>query len=91
MTGEQVSISGIASTIAPRLVSVKSWGDASFLGLPMTYPGGSFVTVRLTHTNGGVRVSDSGFAFRELESFGVSRGFSRTAKIEVIPDEDLHS
>lgn len=77
---EQIPVSDIAATIAPRLVSVRSWGDASFLSLPMAYPSGSFVTVRLTHVSGGVRVSDSGFAYRELESFGVGRSFSRTAR-----------
>ncbi|MEM1373007.1 MAG: hypothetical protein AAGF78_01355 [Pseudomonadota bacterium] len=77
---EQIPVSDIAAAIAPRLVSVKSWGDASFLSLPMVYPSGSFVTVRLSHVSGGVRVSDSGFAYRELESFGVGRSFSRTAR-----------
>ncbi len=77
---EQVPVSEIASAIAPRLVTVRSWGDASFLSLPMVYPSGAFVTVRLTHVSGGVRVSDSGFAYRELESFGVGRSFSRTAR-----------
>lgn len=76
----QVPISDIAATIAPRLVSVKSWGDASFLSLPLAYPSGSFVTVRLSSVSGGVRVSDSGFAYRELESFGVGRSFARTAR-----------
>jgi len=77
---EQIPVSDIADAIAPRLVSVRSWGDASFLSLPMVYPSGSFVTVRLSYVSGAVRVSDSGFAYRELESFGVGGSFSRTAR-----------
>jgi hypothetical protein len=77
---EQLAVSDIAATIATRLVSVKSWDDASFLSLPMTYPSGSFVTVRLTQVRDGIRVSDSGFAYRELESFSAGRSFSRTAR-----------
>jgi hypothetical protein len=77
---EKIAVSDIAEAIASRLVSVRSSGDASFLSLPMVYPSGSFVTVRLSHVSGAVRVSDSGFAYRELESFGVGRSFSRTAR-----------
>ena len=67
---EQVPLSEISALIAPKLVSCRNWGDASFISLPMVYPSGSFVTVRMTHISGGIRVSDSGFAYREAESFG---------------------
>lgn len=79
MTG-QVSLAEISASIAPKLVSCKSWGDASFISLPLVYPGGAFVTVRLTFASGGIRVSDAGFAYREADSFGAGRSFSRTAK-----------
>lgn len=78
--GEQIPVAEIISTIAPRLVSSSTWGDASFISLPLVYPSGSFVTVRISYVLGGIRVSDSGFAFRETESFGASRSFPNTAR-----------
>ncbi len=66
--------------IISRLVSMQHWGDASFINLPMLYPSGSFVTVMINYIRDGVRVSDSGFAYREAESFGAGRSFSRTAQ-----------
>lgn len=77
---DRTSIVDLTNTIIPSLVSFKAWGDASFVNLPMAYPSGSFVTIRLTHAPGGVRVSDSGFAYREIESFGAGRSFSKTAQ-----------
>ena len=70
----------LTNAIVPSLVSSKTWGDASFINLPMSYPSVAFVTVRITHVPDGVRVSDSGFAYRETESFGAGRSFSRTAQ-----------
>lgn len=70
----------LAASIAPRLVTAGKWSDATFINMPMVYPSGAFVTVRLSHTKGGIRVSDSGFAYREAESFGMGRSFSRTAQ-----------
>lgn len=78
--GEFVSLSELAAGITPNLVSVRNWGDATFISLPMVYPSGSFVAIRLTHAPQGIRVSDSGFAYREAESFGAERSFSRTAQ-----------
>lgn len=78
--GEQFPLIDLVERIRPNLVSCKSWGDATFMSLPLVYPSGSFVTVRLTHADDGVRVSDSGFAYREAESFGAGRSFSGTAR-----------
>jgi hypothetical protein len=76
-----VPLSQISAAIAPKLVSVRDWGDASFVSLPIIYPSGSFVTVRLTYAHGTlIRVSDAGFAFREAESFGATRSFANTAR-----------
>lgn len=79
--GEKILLSEICEELVPSLISWKSWQDASFINLPLVYPSGSFVTVRLTYAEGGlIRVSDAGFAYREIESFGATRSFSRTAK-----------
>lgn len=70
----------LTEAIVPTLVSYRSWGDASFINMPLAYPSGAFVTVRLMHVRDGVRVSDSGFAYREADSFGAGRSFSKTAQ-----------
>ena len=85
---DQTPISELTGAIVPSLVSFKSWGDASFINMPLVYPSGAFVTVRLTHVPRGVRVSDAGFAYREIESFGAGRSFSNTAK-SVTEEYDL--
>jgi hypothetical protein len=77
---ELLPLSDIAASIVPNLVSVRDMGDASFIRLPLVFPSGAFVTVRLTHGRDGIRVSDSGFAYREAESFGATRSFAQTAK-----------
>lgn len=77
----RILLSEISDSIIPNLVSRQDWVDASFISLPLVYPGGSFVTVRLTYVQGSaIRVSDSGFAFREAESFGAGRSFPNTAR-----------
>lgn len=77
---ERIPIRELTAAIMPNLVTCREWGDASFISLPIVYPSGSFVTVRLTHCPAGVRVSDAGFAYREAESFGAGRSFSQTAR-----------
>ena len=73
-------IADVCASIVPRLVSHKDVRDASFINLPMLYPSGSFVTVRVTLSPSGIRVSDAGFAYREAEGIGAGRSFSGTAR-----------
>ena len=80
--GETPWIPDVCAAIAPRLVSYKNVQNASFLNLPMLFPSGSFVTVRITHAPSGLRVSDAGFAYQETESFGSGRSFAPTARAE---------
>lgn len=80
--GEMPRIPDICSAILPRLVSFQEGQNAGFVTLPMLYPSGSFVTVRITYARHGIRVSDAGFAYREAESFGAGRSFAKTAKAE---------
>ena len=80
--GEMPRIPDICSAILPRLVSFQEGQNAGFVTLPMLYPSGSFVTVRITYARHGIRVSDAGFAYREADSFGAGRSFAKTAKAE---------
>jgi hypothetical protein len=75
-----VSVAEAADAAAAALVSVRHWGGSSFINLPLIYPSGSFVTVKLEQVGReAIRVSDNGFAYRELESIGVQRSFAKTA------------
>ena len=74
------AVSDIADAVSHDLLSVSHWDDSSFINLPLAYASGTFVTVRLDRVRGGIRVSDNGFAYRELESLGVERSFPRTAR-----------
>jgi hypothetical protein len=81
----RLNIADIAATVAPELVRVSNWGDSSFINVPLLFPSGSQVTVKLDPVDGGVRVSDNGFAYRELEAIGAERSFPRTARTHTKP------
>lgn len=61
------------------LVRVKSWGDYTFVNLPLISPDGSDVTVRVKRVDGGFQVDDAGFTYRDLARAGADRSFSKTA------------
>jgi hypothetical protein len=66
--------------IVRDLVRVKRSAGALFVNLPTLYPDGSHVTVRIDQSADGIRVSDAGFAYHEVEDIvGNARGFRRTA------------
>lgn len=78
-TAKGEAVSAIADAVVHDLLNVRHWGDSSFVNLPIAYASGTFVTVKLDRVRKGVRVSDGGFAYRELESLGAERSFHRTA------------
>jgi len=47
--------------------------------MPLIYPGGDYVTVKVALSVNGFRVSDFGLAYRELESLGAQKSFTRAA------------
>jgi len=73
------TLSAAVDAAVRDLVSARHWDEASLINLPLIFPSGSFVTVKLTPSAGGARVSDGGFAFREIESIGAQRSFPRIA------------
>lgn len=78
-THQRVSIATAADRAVRDLMQARHWGGSSFINMPLIYPDGSHVTVKLDAVKGGVRVSDNGFAYRQLEHVGVQRSFGRTA------------
>jgi hypothetical protein len=62
------------------LVSVRECDDSIFVSLPMSYAEGTSVTVQISSLpDKRFRVSDAGFAYRQLEQLGTERSFSRMA------------
>jgi hypothetical protein len=57
-----------------ELVPAKRADDSVFVNLPLFFPSGAAATVKIEPVSGGYRVSDNGFAYRELESIGAERG-----------------
>lgn len=51
-----------------------------FINLPLLYPDGSFVTVRVDRVERGVRISDFAFAFRQADDLEAGKSFPRLAK-----------
>jgi len=78
MTAEEVERT--VEEVARELVRLRRVNGSSFLNLPMLYPDGSSVTVKIDQVAGGLRVSDNGFAFREAEDSGAIRSFGQTKK-----------
>lgn len=76
---EITSIQELTNNLTKGMVTARHWHDASFINMPMVYPSGSRVTVRLSYAKGGIKVSDSGFAYREADFFGAGRSFGQTA------------
>jgi hypothetical protein len=76
----RVSVAEAAEAAVRDLVHMSRWGDSVFIGLPLIFPDGSPATVKLDPIEIGVRVSDNGFAYRQLEHIGAQRSFSMTAR-----------
>ena len=68
----------VVETIVHELVSARRIAHEVFVNLPMLYPSGASVTVKITATLDGYRVSDGGFAYREIKSIGAERSFAAT-------------
>ncbi|WP_133243824.1 hypothetical protein [Sphingomonas pokkalii] len=62
-----------------EMLRVQHWGTQTFVSTPIFYPSGSPVTVRVSPAEGGFRIDDGGFAYRELESVGFERSFASAA------------
>lgn len=61
------------------LVRGQRINGAFYVNLPLLYPDGSFVTVRIDQVPKGLRVSDAGFAYHQIDDIGAAKSFRRTA------------
>lgn len=78
--GTVVRFDKAIAAVASELVTAHSYAGAYYVNLPMLYPDGSCVTVKVHESSKGVaRVSDNGFAYREIEAVGAESSFPKTA------------
>jgi len=75
-----LTVKEVAESAAAALLSVRHWSDSSFITLPLIYPSGASVTVKLSPVKDGLRVSDGGLAYREIERFGAQRSFPQVVR-----------
>lgn len=73
------SLNDAVEKAVKEMLCVRHWGTQTFVSLPIYYPSGSPVTVRVSPAAGGFRIDDGGFAYRELESVGFERSFASAA------------
>lgn len=72
----QAVVDGVVHVLA----EVRHQSDASFIQLPVLYPSGSMVVVRVDpHRDGHFLVSDTGLGFQEADLLGAGRQFSHAA------------
>lgn len=77
---QMVDAARAVETVWGELLSAQHHGASSYVSLPLIYPSGSPVTVRVTPSGiSSFKVSDDGFAYRELESFGGQSSFAKAA------------
>jgi hypothetical protein len=77
---ENPEVAAAVRAVVGHLVSTQHWADASFIRLPLIYPSGGSVTVKVDqHDRGAFRVSDGGFAFQEIDSVGATRSFAKVS------------
>ncbi|NBC31446.1 MAG: hypothetical protein GVY13_02095 [Alphaproteobacteria bacterium] len=69
----------IVDSVVRDLVSVRHRAGSRWVTLPLLYPDGSSVTVRIEAAGEQIRVSDDGFAYRITESIGEECAFAAAA------------
>ena len=79
-TATRMDVERLIRAATSSLVRVQPTNGSYFVNLPILYPDGSFVTVKIDALGSGFRVSDNGFAWREADDVGAARSFKRTAK-----------
>jgi hypothetical protein len=72
-------VSDAVGAAISQLMTTRSWGDSTFVTLPVFYPNGTPVTVKVEPSQVGFRVSDGGLTFRHLEQIGAEHYFARNA------------
>lgn len=71
---ESIRDAGVRKAV-DGLVRVSAWGNAYLVSVPLVYPSGTAVGIKITPSKGGYLVSDAALGFREAEGFEAQRSF----------------
>lgn len=75
---EDISDAGVKNAVE-GLVRASAWGNAYLISVPLVYPSGTTVGIKVVPSKGGYVVTDAGLGFREAEGFEAQRSFGAHA------------
>ena len=78
ISDENIRDAGVRKAVE-SLVRVSAWGNAYLISVPLVYPSGTTVGIKVTPSKGGYIVSDSGLGWREAEGYEAQRSFGAHA------------
>jgi hypothetical protein len=78
ISANDIRDTGIRKAVA-SLVRASSWGNAYLISVPLVYPSGTTVGVKVTPHQGAYIVSDFGLGWREAEGYEAQRSFGAHA------------
>lgn len=76
--GEEIRDPAVRNAVA-GLVRASAWGNSYLITVPLVYPSGTVVGVKVSASKGGYIVTDFGLGFREAEGFEAQRSFGSHA------------
>lgn len=79
-TETRESVEGLIDEVARQLVSAEHHPGGSFVRLPLLYPSGANVVVRVNGSEDRFFVSDAGFGYQEADMMGASLIFARSGR-----------
>ena len=93
------AVSEAVDATVKELVSSTRWRDGTIVSVPLLYPGGTNVVVKISIApvnpkrvgTFAIRVSDFGSAFREMESVGLESAFVRSVSSMVESHDIQHT
>lgn len=75
---DEIGDAGVRKAVA-GLVRASAWGNAYLISVPLVYPSGTTVGVKIVPSQGGYYVTDAGLGFREAEGYEAQRSFGSHA------------
>ncbi|AMU95077.1 hypothetical protein AOA14_10720 [Sphingopyxis terrae subsp. terrae NBRC 15098] len=78
ISADDIRDAGIRKAVS-SLVRASSWGNAYLISVPLVYPSGTTVGVKVTPHQGAYIVSDFGLGWREAEGYEAQRSFGAHA------------
>lgn len=78
ISNQDIRDAGVRNAVA-KLVRASAWGSSYLISVPLVYPSGTAVGIKITPTRGTYVVTDGALGFREAESYEAQRSFGAHA------------